>query len=140
MEGQFQSYSRYKVLTAVYKKEDNVGVISSQISGRDWGRTLYWLLETNEKLRDDIIKDSTAWGNYDSISLTGSNEKYKMNNIYDFSGNVWEYTTENISGSGVSRGNGAVYVNKKMVSVRNSSLDNYLLAGAVSSRMVLYLK
>ena len=42
-----------------------------------------------------FIVDSRAKGNHSkNIQMTGSNEKYSMKNIYDMSGNVWEWTME----------------------------------------------
>ena len=69
---------------------------STLISGYAMDMTLQWL----ENSGVNVSENSSTWGNYSSENakaskaLTGSNEKYKANNIYDLAGNVWELTTE----------------------------------------------
>lgn len=44
---------------------------------------------------NSYVKDSTNKGNYSSSLInTGSNENYKVKNIYDMAGNVYEWTME----------------------------------------------
>ena len=52
--------------------------------------------------------NSRSWGNYSNsvggaatdsgdLQISGTSEYWKVNNIYDLAGNVWEYTQENHS-------------------------------------------
>lgn len=55
---------------------------------------LEWISETND-MQSAIYKDSSKIGNYSGrLLLTGSNEKYCINNIYDITGNLPEWTRE----------------------------------------------
>ncbi len=75
---------------------------SSLLTGAAWDRTLGWLYETGAVTWQEIILDSSSWGHYSDDSFsgttglinTGSMEQTKANNIYDFAGNLWEWTTE----------------------------------------------
>ena len=77
-------------------------VTSKLIDGAGWDRTLQWLIETGAKTEDEVMKDSTNWGNYSDdtftnttgLITTGQFNETKANNIYDLAGNVWEWTTE----------------------------------------------
>ena len=69
---------------------------STLISSYAMDMTLKWLEESNI----NVSTDSSTWGNYSTEAtkstkaLTGASESYKVNNIYDLAGNVWELTTE----------------------------------------------
>ena len=89
--------------------------------GKQWDRTLMWLMECNAKdettgkSKEEVISDSTSWGNYNNATFTyrnssgrtltknsgittgiptGSTEYTKANNIYDLAGNEREWTME----------------------------------------------
>ncbi len=88
--------------------------------GVEWDTTLNWLLESKaiisssiektEKIIElsDIQTNSSSWGNYynsignamtepweaKKVQNTGASEYWKVNNIYDLAGNVWELTQE----------------------------------------------
>ncbi len=68
--------------------------VSTLIYGVQWDATVRWLRKTYNN--PDIAIDSTDHGNYNTGSKinTGSNETYKLNNIYDLAGNVSEWTME----------------------------------------------
>ena len=98
----------------------NSHVTSQLITGAGWDRTLNWLIETG-KNEEDIIYNSTSWGNFNLGSTgnvainsgasnfdytTGRSEYWKSNNIYDLAGNSWEWTQENIGEIGVFRSGG----------------------------------
>ncbi len=95
------------------------------------------------------IDDSTEIGNYQNnvdnqkkIVATGSNEKWKTNNIYDMAGNAWEYTTEECGEhEKYHMGRGGGFWNEGHVypiSSRGQSEDNANLA--IGFRVVMYLK
>lgn len=60
-----------------------------------------WFIKTEVKTLAEIAEDSTECGNYcntenfpGEVFETGSREKWCANNIYDFAGNVDEWTQE----------------------------------------------
>ena len=92
--------------------EDNEAVKSHLTFGAEYDSVLEWFIETNVKTYAKIAVDSTEWGNYwntenspRKVVETGSREEWCANNIYDFAGNVTEWTQEkNKSSSRVIRG------------------------------------
>lgn len=114
------------------------------INSYAWDTTCIWLRNTGIN-----IDDSTDDGNYQNnvnhqnkIVATGSNEKWKTNNIYDMAGNAWEYTTEEYGEhEKFHMGRGGGYWNEGHVypiSSRGQSEDNANLA--IGFRVVMYLK
>lgn len=86
-------YEMYKSARELSKNE---GAITSMIWGLQWDATCNWLEKNGYNM-----SEASSWGNYtesESGSIiyveTGSNEKYKANNIYDFAGNYSEWTQE----------------------------------------------
>ncbi len=74
-------------------------VTSTLIYGVQWDATMQffdsnYLSHSCDK--NSYVRDSTGKGHYESESsiTTGSNENYKVKNIYDMAGNVWEWTME----------------------------------------------
>ena len=82
--------------------------------GANWDTTLQWLVDSGCKTREQIVSNSTSWGNYsdDTFSpgaygnYTGAFAEAKANNIYDMAGNNWEWTQERYGTSYVMRGGG----------------------------------
>ena len=127
---------------------------SKLISGAGWDRTLNWLIETKAKTENEVFVNSSSWGNYkDSTGnakinsgdsnmnyTTGRNEAWKANNIYDLAGNVWDWTTEDVSSyDHVTRG-GISYYNGCDLPASNRythPLDN--LNAYIGFRPALYL-
>ena len=64
---------------------------------------------------------------------TGSSERNKANNIYDFAGNMWEWTTETRTGTRVD-GNGSITPEYTFAVLRGGSFHNYGNDGAASYR------
>ena len=106
----YTMYKRCKNL-----KGKNTNVETGIAWGNQFDRTLAWLVETGNKTKQEITDDSTSWGNYKNATFeyinssgntatknkdsstripTGSAEYTKANNIYDLSGNVWDWTME----------------------------------------------
>ena len=81
--------------------EDNVAIKSHLIFGAEYDSVLEWFIKTGVKTRAEIVEDSYEWGNYWNtknskvkLAETGSREEWCVNNIYDFAGNVEEWTQE----------------------------------------------
>ena len=93
-------------------------VQSKLLSGAAWDRTLQWLIETGNKKFNQIIIDSSSWGNYNDDTFEGNTNlietgEYKetmANNIYDLAGNVDEWATEAYT-SGIQVRRGGLYYN-----------------------------
>lgn len=92
--------------------EDNEAVKSHLTFGAEYDSVLKWFIKTEIKTLAEIAEDSTEWGNHWStenspkkVVETGSREEWCANNIYDFAGNVDEWTQEqNASSFRVIRG------------------------------------
>ena len=81
--------------------EDNEAVKSHLTFGAEYDSVLEWFIKTEIKTRAEIAEDSTEWGNHwntenppRKVVETGSREEWCANNIYDFAGNVDEWTQE----------------------------------------------
>ena len=81
---------------------------SEMIYGNQWDEVMSWLVSTGEKTEEEINVDSSSWGNYSDSTgeavtgsgtkrVSGYNEAWKANNIYDLSGNCREITQEALS-------------------------------------------
>ena len=113
----YAMYEKCKTLS-----DNNNNIETGMIWGNQWDRTLMWLMECNAKdettgkSKEEVISDSTSWGNYSNATFTytnssggtstkhsggsgvriptGSTEYTNANNIYDLAGNVREWTME----------------------------------------------
>ena len=77
------------------------GVTSHLTYGFEYDSVMEWLIKSNERTVEEVVEDSTNWGNYSNTSgskkeilETGSLEEWKSNNLYDLAGNVDEFTQE----------------------------------------------
>ena len=91
-------YKAEKVATTI---EDKETVKSHLIFGPEYDSVLEWFIKSGARDRWEIAKNSTNWGNYcnrknspEKLLETGSREEWCTNNIYDFAGNVGEWTQE----------------------------------------------
>ena len=131
----YAMYEKCKTLS-----DNNNNIETGMIWGNQWDRTLMWLMECNAKdettgkSKEEVISDSTSWGNYKNATFqytnssgvtatknsgsstripTGSTEYTKANNIYDLAGNVYDWTMEADSTyNRVLRGGGYNYKGK----------------------------
>ena len=128
--------------------EDNEAVKSHLTFGAEYDSVLEWFIKTEVKTLAEIAEDSTEWGNHWNIENsprdlveTGSRKEWCANNIYDFAGNVDEWTQEqNESSCRVIRG-GNYYYNGNFYPVSsricNGPIDYYDDTGF---RATLYIK
>ena len=138
-------YEAKKVASIV---EDNEVVKSHLTFGAEYDSVLEWFIKTQVKTLAEIAEDSTEWGNHwntenspKKVVETGSREEWCANNIYDFAGNVDEWTQEqNESSCRVIRG-GNYYYNGNFYPVSsricNGPIDYYDDTGF---RATLYIK
>ena len=127
-------YNLYKACRNVI--QNNSDVKSTMIYGCQWDGTCSWL-EKNEY----DINDSSDWGNYTgSKKETGSDPTYKANEIYDMSGNLYEWTQEAQSSSiRILRGGSYDFSGSSdPASVRSYSTPNETY-GPITSRATLYI-
>ena len=112
----YTMYEKCKTLS-----DNNNNIETGMIWGNQWDRTMMWLMECNAKdettgkSKEEVISDSSSWGNYYNATFqytnssgvtatknensgtripTGSTEYTKANNIYDLAGNVYDWTME----------------------------------------------
>ena len=151
----YTMYSKCKTL-----KNKNANIETGMICGNQWDRTLMWLIESGNKTKEEICKDSNNWGNYLNSSFeymnssgniiiknqndeelipTGSTEYTKANNIYDLAGNVYDWTIEAIGDYSRIRRGGVYYSTNESVKTRG----NFVPTNAIfhnGCRAMLYIK
>ena len=72
---------------------EGTSVTSSMIWGCQWDATMKWFLKDSDTA--GYVTNATGKGNYTgTIEKTGSNEEYRVKNIYDMAGNVYDWTIE----------------------------------------------
>ena len=88
----------------------NEYVQTGLITGTAWDTVCHWIKSDGE------LKDSRTYGNYSNSlapanvlgygtkQVAGFSENWKIKNIYDLAGNVWEWTSEVCSSYSFSRG------------------------------------
>ena len=160
----YAMYEKSKTLS-----DNNNNIETGMIWGNQWDRTLMWLMECNAKdettgkSKEEVISDSTSWGNYNNATFTytnssgstatknsgsstriptGSTEYTKANNIYDLAGNVWDltmeaYYTSNRVPRGGNYSNYGTVVPASYRSTSNNPSTRYSSNGA---RTTLYIK
>ena len=86
--------------------ENNEAVKSHLTFGAEYDSILEWFIKTHARTQREIVNDSSEWGRYRNSDPfcalkrveTGSSEDWCTNNIYDFAGNVSEWTQEKYRG------------------------------------------
>lgn len=128
--------------------EDNEAVKSHLTFGAEYDSVLEWFIKTEVKTLAEIAEDSTEWGNHwntenspRKVVETGSREKWCTNNIYDFAGNVDEWTQEqNESLFRVIRGDYYSNVASDHSVAQRSYSDPHYDYGGTGFRATLWIK
>ena len=103
----------------MYTDKSKYDVTSTLIYGVQWDAIMAWIdpaYKTSSCADDSFVKNSEGKGNYSDSDSTnnpakcGSSDNYRVNNIYDLAGNVFEWTMEAYSTNiRVTRGGGYNY-------------------------------
>ena len=127
------------------KMINNEYVQTGLLTGKAWDTVCHWIKS------DDELKDSRTYGNYNNSlapanensgtrRTAGFNENWKVKNIYDLAGNVWEWTSEAYSSLFINRG-GSYNVVGSVNPVSYRSSNNASNAnGSIGFRSRLYIK
>lgn len=101
-----------EIAGSLEKRKD---VTSHLIYGSEYDSVLAWLLKSKAKTFEELHEKCAKWGNVGrsekKIEVTGSREEWCVNHIYDFNGNVAEYTQEMYDGQSycIARGYSALH-------------------------------
>ena len=125
----------------------NSNVTTTMIWGCQWDAVMRWMYNSGDAEKKTYTYDSTGKGNYygtqGSTSKqipTGSNDAYAVNNIYDMTGNVYDWTIEafNINYRVRRGGKYNDYASDFPASIRGSHLPT-VSNSLFGSRLALYM-
>ena len=130
----------------------NEYVQTGLLTGKAWDTTCHWIEDSLSSINASAsLTDSRYYGNYwNSLSpanensgtkrTAGFNENWKVKNIYDLAGNVYEWTSEADSSNFIYRGGRySLDGSDGPVSYRGSNYANYAYV-SVGFRPRLYIK
>ena len=87
----------------MYTDKSKYDITSTLIYGVQWDAIMAWIdpsYKTSSCKEDSFVRNSTVKGNYsnadssDDLDISGLSDNYRVNNIYDLAGNVYEWTME----------------------------------------------
>ena len=125
------------------KEKGFTSVTSTLIYGIQWDATMQFI--DNNYIEGTVaetsyIRNSTEKGNYGDMINTGSNENYKIKNIYDMAGNVLEWTMEaSDTNRRISRGSSWRNSGNLPVSYRDNYNGPEYSNAYIGFRMALYM-
>ena len=134
----------------------NEYVQTGLLTGKAWDTTCHWIEDSLKSINASAsLTDSRYYGNYNNSlapanenigtkRTAGFSEKWKVKNIYDLAGNVWEWTCEAFSGgSSFFNYRGGSYYDggsDNPVSYRTSYGRAYSASVYIGFRLRLYIK
>ena len=135
-------YNEAEILSANFYSNKNVGTML--MPGAAYDCAVNFIMSSTGRNAKDFRNYITDFGNFGDLVLeTGSSEIYKLKNIYDLAGNVFEYTAEidKPTGKYLLRG-GCVGYNPYKIDMlrRNVPITGYEKSELIGFRTVLYVK
>ncbi len=107
VKGQFPwtNINFYNARAVATKLANGNGVMSHLLYGAEQDTAIEWFYQTDPQRSSDNFFYAAKWGNYgsydasgvlayDYLFVTGKYEKYRKHNLYDFAGNIAEWTQE----------------------------------------------
>ena len=124
------------------------------LTGKAWDTTCHWIEDSLKSINASAsLKDSRYYGNYNnSLSpanvtgygikqVAGYSDKWRVKNIYDLAGNVWEWTSEAGSHNCVFRRGSGCNDDGSLYSVSYRPYDvPYSTGNLLGFRLRLYIK
>ena len=130
----------------------NEYVQTGLLTGKAWDTTCHWIEDSLKSINASAsLTDSRYYGNYkDSLApanensgtkrTAGFSENWKVKNIYDLAGNVWEWTSETGSSGFIFRGGGSYLNGSNYPVLCHFNNDASYKGGGVGFRPRLYIK
>ena len=135
-----------KVARSMYNDSNLTNARSTLIYGVQWDATLNfidpnYINGTCEET--SFVRNSKNKGNHSGTLIrSGENDKYKVKNIYDLAGNLWEWTMEAYDGTARVRRGGEYYYqdNRYPASCRGYDTPSAQVYNSRGFRVALYLQ
>ncbi|MBP3255254.1 MAG: hypothetical protein J6M60_02030 [Clostridia bacterium] len=141
------TWIRFKEAQKVVSTFENSEKLKSHlVYGVEYDSVLEWLIVSGAKKKEEIIKNSSSWGNYynlkekNFLKKTGASELWCANNIYDLAGNVDEWTQE-LFGARYISVRGASFEDPGNISCSSrQEISPELSSGSTGFRLSLYIR
>ena len=117
----------------------NVDAKTTIMSAGAYDTIVKWLSYSKYNVTKESDKNNLVGNFSSSIALTGSNENYAMNNIYDLAGNVAELTSETYKTYPVFRGGSYSSAGINMVAAVRAYNNELQSLDTVGFRPIMYI-
>ena len=130
----------------------NEYVQTGLLTGKAWDTTCHWIEGSLKSINESAsLTDSRYYGNYkNSLApanensgakrAAGFNENWKVKNIYDLAGNVWEWTSEKSNYSYFIRRGGGCFNDGSSITVSYRYSNGSFAFDDIGFRLRLYIK